>query len=86
LNLCPCNSGEIMKRIETYLDEARLEHIPKTQLHIAIGRLVLFASYPIVKIYNDGESDLIANYYDEDMMPKFTIGAVWRGTEYTFHS
>jgi len=81
-----------MKTIELYVDEERLEGIPKLQYHQAIGRLAtfgrpaMFSSYPLVRIYNDGNNDLIANYYDEDKNPKFTIGAVWRGTDYTFHS
>ena len=32
-----------------------------------------------------GNDDLIAVYFDGDVM-KYVIGAVWRGTEYTYHS
>jgi hypothetical protein len=38
-------------------------------------------------IYNDGkDADLVAHYYKENGSHGYTIGAVWHGDDYGFHS
>jgi hypothetical protein len=78
-----------MKRnITINIDELNLPDVPKKELHTAIGRLSVWAldDYDIVKIYKDGKTDLTARYFKSDNTGEYTIGAVWRGNEFTFHS
>jgi hypothetical protein len=52
----------------------------------AIGYLSSWnLSYPTVNIFKDRDNDLVAVYFkDGDRM--YTIGAVWHGDHYGFHS
>lgn len=54
----------------------------------AIGYLSQWASgvYPEVHIYFDYDCDLVAHYNDPDCGRQYTIGAVWHGDHYGFHS
>jgi hypothetical protein len=54
----------------------------------AIGYLSQWASgtYPNANIYSDGGCDLVAHYSDPDCGRQYTIGAVWHGDHYGFHS
>lgn len=56
------------------------------KLWMAIGYLSTWnLSYPTVRIFRDGSTDLVAVYFkDGDRM--YTIGAVWHGDHYGFHS
>lgn len=52
----------------------------------AVGYLASWGRmYPRVKIFDDGETDMCAIYYDTEGMPAYFIGAVWRDDHYTFH-
>lgn len=55
-------------------------------LWTAIGYLSTWnLSYPTVRIFKDGDTDLVAVYFKGgDRM--YTIGAVWHGGHYGFHS
>lgn len=52
----------------------------------AIGYLSSWnLSYPVVNIFKDRDNDLVAVYFkDGDRV--YTIGAVWNGTGYGYHS
>lgn len=64
-----------------------LERTNWTQLHRAIGYLSSWAlQYPKVNIYRDGETDLVATYFNEQNERVYTIGAVWHDDHYGFHS
>lgn len=53
----------------------------------AIGYLASWNPlFPIVDIYSDGKTDMIAVYKHADGKHGYTIGAVWNGERYTFHS
>lgn len=55
----------------------------------AIGYLSTWnTSYPSVDIYSEPgtDTDLVAMYKDEDGKAQYSIGAVWNGTAYGFHS
>lgn len=53
----------------------------------AIGYLSSWAlDYPRVDIYRDGETDLVATYFNENYEHVYTIGAVWHDDHYGFHS
>lgn len=58
------------------------------KLHAAIGYLSMWAvdAYPNVLIIRDSGADLLGIYYDADNNHKYTIGAVWHGDHYGFHS
>ena len=82
------NVGEIMKRtLELNVDVERLKDVDNKEYSRAMGRICTYAVdyYDEVKVYNDGDNDLVACYY-KDGVRKFVMGAVWRGTEYSFHS
>ena len=52
----------------------------------AIGYLSTWnLSYPTVNIYRDRDNDLVAVYF-KDVDKMYTIGAVWHGEQYGFHS
>jgi ABC-type siderophore export system fused ATPase/permease subunit len=55
----------------------------------AIGYLTAWAAdqYPTATIWRDGQGpDLVAHYRHEDGSFGYTIGAVWHGDHYGFHS
>ena len=43
-------------------------------------------TYPVVTIFRDGETDLVAVYKDASGDRQYVIGAVWHGEHYGFHS
>lgn len=73
------------RTVEIHLDMERFEGPDMEDIRSAIGYLSMWATYPVCKIYNDGTNNLIAVYFDGDVR-KYVIGAVWRGTEYSYHS
>ena len=75
------------RTVEIFIDDERLEEVPRKELDTAIGYLSNWGRqrFDKCRIYNDGINDLIAVYFQGDVRG-FTIGAVWRGSEYTFHS
>ena len=65
------------------------EDVPFKPYFMAIGHLADWAAerYPYAEIYADGKNDLIAYYREKPgEQSRYVIGAVWRGTEYSFHS
>lgn len=63
------------------------ENTDTLELYKAIAYLSTWnLTYPSVDIYHDGTTDLIASYKDDTGKPSYTIGAVWTGTEFGFHS
>lgn len=57
------------------------------EMWIAIGHLSTWnLNYPYVNIYRDGGADLVASYRDVEGDRQYTIGAVWHGDHYGFHS
>lgn len=53
----------------------------------AIGYLSSWnLSYPYVTIFRDGATDLVAVYKDSSGVRQYTIGAVWHGAHYGYHS
>lgn len=75
------------RTVEIFIDDERLTEVSRKELDTAIGYLSNWGRqrFPICRIYNDGKNDLIAVYFEGER-GGFTIGAVWRGSEYTFHS
>lgn len=76
------------RTVEINVDLDRVKHENNQQLQQAIGRLSLWGpTLQTVRIFNDGDNDLIAVYLDNDVR-RYVIGAVWRpeSNEYTFHS
>lgn len=75
------------RTVEIFIDDERLIDVTRKELDTAIGYLSNWGRqrFPICRIYNDGKNDLIAVYFEGER-GGFTIGAVWRGSEYTFHS
>jgi len=56
-------------------------------LWTAIGYLSSWnMSYPTCRIFRDGDTDLVAAYFDADNQRRYVIGAVWHGEHYGFHS
>jgi hypothetical protein len=43
-------------------------------------------NYPIVNIYLDGNTDMVAVYKRADLETGYVIGAVWHEDHYGFHS
>ena len=63
------------------------EQTDRNELLRAIGYLSSWAlDYPRVDIYRDGETDLVATYFNENNERVYTIGAVWHDGHYGFHS
>lgn len=53
----------------------------------ALGYLASWnRTYPRVEIYEDGETDMFAVYYDAEGNRAYTVGAVWHDDHYGFHS
>ena len=79
-----------MRTIELQLDseELRTMAVSMDKLFNALGYLSTWnMSYPKVKIRRDGkEDDLVAHYFHEDGTCGYTIGAIWHGKDYGFHS
>lgn len=75
------------RTVEIFIDDERLIDVTRKELDTAIGYLANWGRqrFPICRIYNDGKNDLVAVYFEGERRG-YTIGAVWRGTEYTFHS
>lgn len=73
------------RTVEIHIDFGRLTGPTMEDVESAVGYFVLWSTYPTCKIYNDGKDDLIAVYFDGDVR-KYAIGAIWRGTEYSYHS
>ena len=73
------------RTVEIYIDFEHIEGPTKKDVESAVGYFALWSTYPTCKIYNDGKDDLIAVYFDGDVR-KYVIGAVWCGTEYSYHS
>jgi len=58
-----------------------------TEWYRAIGRLSTWnMTFPTVNIYPDGETDMVAAYFDEKGDRQYVIGAVWHDDHYGFHS
>ena len=74
------------RTVSINIDEDLIKDVPLQEVQKAVGRLSLWASFPSVSIYNDGKNDLVAHYFREDEQHGYTIGAIWRGNEFTFHS
>jgi len=62
--------------------------VPPAKLFYAIGYLSTWnPTFPKVLIYKDNKSpNLMAHYFKEDGDCGYTIGAVWNGEDYSFHS
>ena len=73
------------RTVEIHIDFERITKPTMKDVESAVGYFVLWSTYTVCKIYNDGNDDLIAVYFDGDVR-KYVIGAVWRGTEYSYHS
>lgn len=66
------------------------------QLHEATDTLELYKAlaylstwnltFPTVDIYHDGKTDLVASFKNADGSPGYTIGAIWNGSSYNYHS
>lgn len=74
-----------------YVDWTKISGLtPYDELYRAIGRLSMWSleSFPKCIISNDGLTDLVAVYLNEEDRKRFVIGAIWRDKEkqYTFHS
>lgn len=53
----------------------------------AIGYLSTWnMTFPTCNIYPDGKTDMVAVYLNEAGERGYTIGAVWHGDHYGFHS
>ena len=75
LHLSPGEKTEISERTDW------------NELQRAIGYLSAWAlDFPKVNIYRDGETDLVATYFNEKDERVYTIGAVWHDDHYGFHS
>lgn len=58
-----------------------------TEWFRAVGRLATWnMTFPAVTIRADGETDMIAVYYDDQGRRGYVIGAVWHEDHYGFHS
>lgn len=54
---------------------------------LAVGYLSTWnLTFPSCAIYPDGETDMVAVYYNEAGERTYVIGAVWHGEHYGFHS
>lgn len=58
------------------------------KLWYAIGYLSGWSAdtYPTVRIYRDGKTDIVAVYLKGDNELGYVIGAVWHDDHYGFHS
>jgi hypothetical protein len=57
------------------------------QLMDAIGYLSTWnMDYPVVDIFADGDTDLVAIYCDEYGKRQYVIGAVWHDDHFGYHS
>lgn len=57
------------------------------QLMDAIGYLSTWnMDYPVVDIFADGDTDLVAIYCDDYGERQYVIGAVWHGDHFGYHS
>jgi len=80
------------RTVEIRITNGNLTKIAETigtwdKLFTAIGYLATWGMvYPHVTIYGDGETDLLAVYSKDDGERGCTIGAVWHGDHYGFHS
>ena len=58
-----------------------------TEWFKALGYLSTWnMTFPTVTIYSGGSTDMIAVYSDADGNRGYTIGAVWNGERFGFHS
>ena len=65
--------------------DAIVEITGRENLYKAIGYLATWGGFQTVSIYSDGKADLIA-VYSQDGVRGYTIGAIWDGIRYGFHS
>ena len=77
-----------MRTIINNIDRTKITYPSDKEYSSAVGYLSTWseARFPTVELYNDGDNDLVAIYYDSDGNRKYVIGAVWHGSEYGFHS
>lgn len=81
-----------MRNIELNLSSEDMIQIAESigtwdKLWTAIGYLSSWnMSYPTCRIFRDGDTDLVAAYFDADNQRRYAIGAVWHGEHYGFHS
>lgn len=87
-----CNQTDPAPRTVTFFTDtdalhAFYEHTDVIQARTAVGYLTAWnLSYPHVNIYHDGKTDLVANFLRADGTIGYTIGAVWNGEAFGFHS
>lgn len=88
-----------MRKISIYLDQDWLAKAATVtghcELNRAIGRLSTWCThaYSEVEIHQDGDTDMMAIYVDDEGCTRYVIGAVWHrdadkpnGGMYGFHS
>lgn len=81
-----------MRNVNISLDENDMISIAETigsweALFGAIGYLSTWnLMHPNVRIYRDGDTDLIAVYSDAAGRRQFVLAAVWHADHYGFHS
>ena len=76
-----------MRTIELHFNHREEIEVPTDKLIDAIGYLSTWnMNHNKVEIYRDGDTDLVANYYNDEGDHKYTIGAVWHDDHYGFHS
>lgn len=75
------------REIQLHIDNVEELDVPYSKLIDAVGYLSTWGlSYPFVDIYREGKTDLIAHYSKENGDHGYTIGAIWNGASYGFHS
>jgi hypothetical protein len=81
-----------MRNVELNFDADELTDLCEVgpdKIERALGYLSTwgFSRFPLVRILRDREkTDFIAHYFNEDGNWGYTIGAVWHGDHYGFHS
>lgn len=79
------------REITIYMDATQIttmrEATDAKEWTMAIGYLSMWnLTYPRCAIWPDGDTDMVAIYYDENDERGYVIGAVWHDDHYGFHS
>jgi hypothetical protein len=80
------------RKVQIFLSQEDMTEIAEKvgswdKVFTAIGYLSTWNySYPEVRIYRDGATDLHAVYVDNEGNRQYNIGAIWHDDHYGYHS
>lgn len=79
---------QIDAQIDIIIDTQKMKDVPDDKIEQVIGQiLVRFSKWNCdrLTILSEGHNNLFCQFYFKDKI-RVTMGAIWRGTEFTFHT